>query len=125
VNVLNLAEGLMYANVGTKWVFGTDLMTFVNPTTANKAGWDNSWEVSGRELLDLAMGGGGGISAKSFPEGLPGVIKHNLRVHAPDSIFKLVTIPIAFKFGKKVTSKPRAALNRGLRQIGLGNVVKV
>jgi hypothetical protein len=125
INVVNLAETAMLAGVGTKWVFGTDLMTFINPTTANRAQWDNSWEVTGKELLDIALGGGGGINPKSYPDGLQGVIKHNLRVHAADSIFKMVTIPIAFRLGKKLTTKPRAALNKGIRQIGLGNMVKV
>ena len=125
INVVNLAETAMLASVGTKWVFGTDLMTFINPTPANKAQWDNSWEVTGRELLDIALGGGGGINAKSFPDGLGGVIKHNLRVHAADSIFKMVSIPIAFKLGKKITSRPRAAINRGLRQIGAGSILRV
>ena len=104
-------------------MFGTDIQTFFGPQTAsNSSKWDNSWEVTGRELINILMGGTGGINAKSYPGGLPEVVRENLKRNAPRAVLESITIPLAFRIGRKVLAKPRNAMNRQLKTVGLGMV---
>jgi len=34
-------------------------------------------------------------------------------------------VGVGFKFGKKMTTRPRAAINRGLKQFGLNDFIKI
>lgn len=95
----------------------------------DSAGWDNSWEVTGTELLGLLMGGKGGVADSWKYKGQGGigaVVKRNLSVNGGSMLFQLIAIPIAFKMGKKLLSKPiiRPA-NRMLKMAGIEGSVKV
>ena len=122
VNVVNLAEGVMLANVATKWFFQTDLQTFFSPDPKKGV---QSYEITMRELIDLAIGGSGGIKAASYPGGLSQVLQRNARGGAVNGIFQMIAIPAMFSVGTKITAKPRRMVNKGIRKLGMGNVVKV
>ena len=84
---------------------------------------NNSNEVTAKELLDLVMGGNGGIFAGSFPDGLAGVLKHNIRDNAFQMATAAVVTPIAFKVGKQLLSKPIIRpLNKVIKMAGVTGV---
>ena len=91
--------------------------------------WDNSWEVTAQEILNLIMGGDGGVAAShkfGGQGGMGGVIRRNLAQNGTNMLLQLITIPIAFKMGKKLLAKPviRPA-NRMLKMAGIEKTVKV
>jgi hypothetical protein len=107
-------------------MFNTNLLTFVglrNDFGGGYSAHNNSNELTAREILDVLMGGSGGIYAKSFPEGLPQVLKSNLRANAPMMLASVVGIPIAFKVGTKLLRKPiLTPANRMLKAAGMTGV---
>lgn len=75
------------------------------------------------------MGGNFGISDKyrfDGKAGLGAVIRRNIAMNGSSMLLQLITIPIAFKMGKKLLSKPiiRPA-NRMLKMAGIEGSVKV
>jgi len=121
---------LLIANAITQGLFSTNLKTFVLPHSMSPStSWDNSWEITATELFGLLTGGKGGIADSHKWQGdggLSGVIRRNLVVNGGSMLFQLITIPIAFKMGKKLLSKPiiRPA-NRMLKMAGIEGSVKV
>lgn len=84
---------------------------------------NNSNEVTAKELINLVMGGDGGIFAKSFPDGLTGVLKHNIKDNAFQMASAAVLTPIAFKVGKQLLQKPIIRpMNKVIKMAGLKDV---
>lgn len=107
-------------------MFNTNLLTFLGIRQdfggQYNAG-NNSNEITARELLDLAMGGSGGITGTYWAGGLPQVLKMNLKANAPMMIASVVGIPLAFKVGTKLLRKPiLTPANRMLKAAGLSGV---
>ena len=130
LSLTNTAEQLLIANAITHGLFDTNLKTFILPHSwSPTAQWDNSWEVTAQELFDALMGGKGGV-ADTFKYdgrgGLGAVIRRNIGTNGTSMLLQLITIPIAFKMGKKLLSKPiiRPA-NRMLKMAGIEGSVKV
>ena len=133
INLVNTAEGLLVANQATRAFFGLDAITFATE------GW--LLPKTKTSLHSSAMGGGAwtqGITLSELFEGLiPGgktsfatapmsaYIKANLKTFGPRAALNSIAIPVAFRFGKKLSSSPRRMVNKGFRQLGLGNMVKV
>ena len=101
-------------------------MTFLGLSDNFPGGQNNSHEITLKELVNLAMGGDGNIHAGSFPDGLPGVLKRNLKTNAPKMIASAIFIPIGFKVGSKLLRKPVIQpMNKLIKMTGFGNEVKV
>jgi hypothetical protein len=110
LSISNTAQSLIIANAMSRGAFGVPLMTFLGITNDfNQYGSssNNSNEVTARELFDLLIGrSNGGIFAGSFPDGLSGVLKSNIKANAWKMASAAILTPIAFKVGKQVLSKP-------------------
>ena len=126
------AETALVANAAISGLFGTNLPTFLTGKNIGGGfgsnGVDNSNEVTLPELANLVLGGSGGISGNfsdsvTGEKGLTGVIRGNIRRRGFDTMVQLVTIPIAFKVGRKLLSKSLVnPTNRMLKQVGLTDV---
>ena len=121
-----IAEQYLIADAVSKGMFGVPLTTFVGLRNDFSGGYNsgnNSNEITARELLDLAMGGTGGISGQYWSGGLPQVLKSNLRANAPMMLASIVGIPLAFKIGTKLLRKPVIMpANRLIKASGLSGV---
>jgi len=130
LNITNTAEQLLIANAITRGFFDTSLRTFVLPHRfTDSQRYDNSWEITGTELVNALMGGAGGVNTNYRFEGEGGIgaaIRRNISVNGGSMLVQLVAIPIAFKMGKKLLSKPiiRPA-NKMLKMAGIEGSVKV
>ena len=121
VSALKVAEQLVVANAVTMGLFGTDLRTFVMPTQSNVSGWNNSWEVTGKELVNLALGGKGGMDRDNWT--LPKVMQKNIEANGSKALTTIVAAPILFKLGRRVLSKPLLnPANKMLRTVGIKEV---
>ena len=110
-----------------KAVFGTNIPTFFTGNNVmggfGANGVNNSWEITGRELLDMAMGGSGGQSGQWQEKGLAGAVKHNLEANGARAIATAVVTPLVFRFGRKLLSKPLInPANRVLKTMGIKEV---
>ena len=121
-----VAQQYLIADAITKGMFRVNLPTFLGLRQDFEGGYNasnNSNEITARELLDLAFGGTGGISARSIPGGLPQALKGNLRANAFTMVASVVGIPIAFKVGMQLLRKPIITpTNRMLKSVGLTGV---
>jgi len=121
-----VAQQYIIADAISRGLFNTNLLTFVGLRQDFGGGYsagNNSNELTAREILDVLMGGSGGIYEKSFPEGLPQVLKSNLKRNAPMMLASVIGVPIAFNIGKKLLRKPIITpANRMLKAAGLTGV---
>lgn len=142
LNVANAAQTLIVANAATTAFFGTRLDNFLLDGWARPAqvgmksspftgGSDNSWELSAAELIKGIIPGGEGFGFGQAYTNLGGnlgtAIKRNLQSNqGRAALATMVFAPIAFKVGKKVLAKPLInPVNKGLRQLGMGSLVKL
>ncbi len=74
-------------------------------------------------MFNLAIGGDGGIYEKSFPDGITGVLKRNVKANTFKQGAIILGAPIAFKFAKQILAKPviRPA-NKILKGVGIKEV---
>lgn len=138
LNVANAAQTVIVANAATTAFFGTNLQSFLLDGWARPAGpgSDNSWELSLAELVKGVIPGGQGFgfgsqymanAQKMGMSGLGAALSRNLQsAQGRQALATMVFAPIAFKVGKKILQKPLInPLNAGIKQLGLGSVVKV
>ena len=72
------------------------------------------------------MGGSGGIHSGSFPDGIVGVMRHNLKENWATMVMATVGVPIAFKVGTKLLRKPIIQpMNKMIKMAGFSSEVKV
>jgi len=81
------------------------------------------------EIIDSITGGAGGVYGPSATKlGIEpnafGVIEYNARKNGIDAVVKSVGLGIAGSVGKKVTRKPRAYINKTIRQFGMGDFIR-
>lgn len=93
-------------------MFGTSALNFAtqgwltDKTKGDVYGAGNSWTLSAQEIISSLMGDDSHMSSSWQSKGISGTIKHNLKANGGMMVASLITIPIAFKYGRKVLSKP-------------------
>lgn len=125
VNLLNLAESVVYANIASEAMFNVSAVEFLRGSTGG-----GSRGITLKELINSAQGGTGGValataSAGGFAQNAFGAVGKNLQENAVDAAIKMVGAGVGFKIAKRLTSKPRSQLNRLLKMGGLGSTVRV
>jgi len=101
INILGVAEGIALANLGTNALFNVGIGSFLSGKVGAKPGGGIT-EITLKELFDTAMGGTGGVPPSM---GLTKVIQKNIQGMEWSEWLKFVTIPIAFRVGRKVLGK--------------------
>lgn len=141
VNVLSLAEGYVTTSIWTEKLFNTNPFEFVTGITdgSYNPGADGGETIAIPELLGAGPGGIGGKFG-SYATGLPNAIARNISGNYQSASMPSVgdvagglvmpaiqtaLVGAGFRFGKKLTSKPRAAVNRQLRSFGLGDMIRI
>ena len=132
VNVLSLAEGYVQTSIWTEKLFNTNPFEFVTGITSGtyNPGSDGGSIISIPEIIKYQGGNFGTYAAD-----LPSAVSRNITGKTSSDVMDVVgglfmpavqtaLVGVGFKFGKKATRKPRAALNRGLRQFGLNDFIK-
>ena len=125
INVTDAALGYAGVSIWSEALLGVNPIQFF---TKQPAG-GSSLKLNMYELLDSVMGGTGGVygptaTAQGIPQNAFGVIEHNARTNGIDAVVKSVGLGVAGSVGKRVTRKPRAYLNKTLRQFGMGDFIR-
>ena len=141
INLLSAAEGYVQTSIWTEKLFRVNPYEFVTGIVGGKynPGADGGQTITIPELLGAGPGGAGGAFG-SYATDLPNAVARNLTgVWKSDKkpavqdvavglimpAFQTALVGAGFKFGKKLTSKPRSAINRQLKMFGLGGVIRV
>ena len=131
LNLLGVAESLVIANVVTEGLFNCNALQFVTGKGANES-YDGYFPrntdtiISLPELLGFDynrnqnQSGGPYLPGSFTSKGAMAVVKQN----AKDNLFMmmggLIAVPIAFRVGTKLTTKPRATMNKMLDYTKVG-----
>lgn len=126
INVTDAALGYAGVSIWSNALLKVDPIEFFTSKGGGSAG---STSITGREIIDALMGGTAGISASTaskfgFTNSVLGVVEHNARANAANAIFQSVGLAVGGTLGKRVTRKPRAFLNKQLRNFGLGDMIR-
>lgn len=125
---LNVTQaGIAYANLAiwSKALTGTNPVQFL----MDKGGAGASMKITLREVWDSIQGGTGGVygpTAKSAKIGQDAfsVIQYNAKQNALPAIGATIALGVGSAVALKVTRKSRNALNRNLRDLGVGDFIK-
>jgi len=121
ISALKVAEQLVVANAVTKGLFDTNLRTFIMPNSSNVKQWDNSWEITAPELVNLVLGGVGGMDTKNWD--LKKAVERNIKENGFQSLVTVVGAPIAFRIARRMLGKSIInPTNRMLRKVGVKEV---
>ncbi|MGY9063685.1 MAG: hypothetical protein ACKVG1_15575 [Rhodospirillales bacterium] len=132
VNLLGVAESVLVANVVTEGLFNCNALEFITGRGANNnqstgyypSNKDNV--ISLPELLGFqynALQNTSGTTPLYRPftsSGAMEVIKANLKTNLFPMMGGLIAVPLAFRVGSKLTTKPRSTANKLLTYTGLG-----
>jgi hypothetical protein len=123
VNVVNAAEAYIQANWITQGFAGTDPLAFLIGKTSQGygalVGVSDTGGQSRVGLTELL-----GFGNKSAQANLDTVIA-NVRANWFDVLLKGAITTASFKVGKKLFSRQRRQINKGLKMLGAGTFLKV
>ena len=140
LNVLSLAEGYVQSNIWTEKMFRANPVEFATGIvdgTFNPGGDGGSVitipEIVGFGSRSFNQSGG---NFGSYANDLTGAVARNISGKADANAYDVglglvmpaiqtALVGAGFKWGKKLTSKPRAAVNRQIKMLGLGQMVRV
>jgi hypothetical protein len=126
INVTDAALGYAGVAIWSEALLGVDPIQFFT----DKTGGGGSFRITGRELMSGLMGGSYGVAEMHVTSGkldaatALSVIKRNATNNAGGALFKSIGLGVAGTVGKKVTRKPRAFLNRQIRNFGMGDFIR-
>ena len=141
LNVLSLTEGYVTTSIWTEKLFNTNPFEFVTGITNGtyNPGADGGETISIPELLGAGPGGMGGKFG-SYASDLPNAVARNISGNYQSAskpsvgdvasglvmpAIQTALVGAGFRFGKKITRKPRNAINRQLRNFGLGDLIRI
>lgn len=131
VNLIGVAESVIIANVVTEGLFNCNALQFITGKGGNLVsdGYfpsNTDTIVTLPELLGMDynrnqnMSGGSYIPGAFTSKGAMAVIKENAKTNFLPMMGGLIAVPIAFRVGTKLTTKPRATVNKMLNYTKVG-----
>jgi hypothetical protein len=123
VNLWNVAESLVQANIVTQNIFGTDPLAFLVGKTSAGYG-HSSLAVSNVGRTQIGIGellGLGSANGEANREAAWNNVKSNWM----PLITQTVATRVGFTVAKRLTRGIRSDMNKGFRMVGLQNEVKV
>ncbi len=144
INILNTAELVVTSNILTTGLFNANIFEFVTGKTNFTAGPQNYGSVyrpistdnilTLPEIFGLDMAGqkltsttGSTYNARAMavdfdPARTMAIVTANAKVNAGSMIMQTIGAKVFFKVAKRVTTKQRSAINKGLNFVGLKEV---
>jgi hypothetical protein len=121
INALTALESYLQASIATDLVVGLTPLQFLG-VGVNEAGWAKSGDPHAKRITleELVKGvqRGSGVSPID-------AMWSNIQNGWLQATLSSVALGVGFKFGKKLLARPRRAINKNLKMVGLGSTVKV
>ena len=125
INVTDAALGYAGVSIWSEALLGVNPIQFFTKQPAS----GSTTRLNMYEIIDSLMGGPGGVNpvtavALGVERNAFAIVEMNARKNGIDAVVKSVGLGIAGSVGKKVTRKPRAYINKTIRQFGLGDMIR-
>ena len=125
INVTDAALGYAGVSIWSEALLGVNPIQFFQKQPASSS----TKQLNLYEIMDSLMGGVGGVNAATatalgVERNAFAIVELNARANGMDAVVKSVGLGIAGSVGKKVTRKPRAYINKTLRQFGMGDFIR-
>lgn len=132
LNILGVAESVVIANVVTEGLFNCNALQFITgktPTGTSSGYFPSNTDtvITLPELLgfdqnvnQFAKAGVAPVYKAFSSSGAMAVIKANAKANLLPMVGGLIAVPIAFRIGTKLTTKPRATMNKMLDYTKVG-----
>jgi hypothetical protein len=128
INATTTLEAVVQANIlsqaatnSSAWDFLT-AGTPVNPDTKTRS--DGTYTLTLKEIINWT-GGSENVNPALGDMGPAEVVWVNLKENWMEAAIQSAFVNVGFRLGSKMLKRPRAQLNKGLRQLGMGDMVRV
>lgn len=129
INALTTLEGVIQANILSKAATNSSAWDFltagtpVNPDTITRG--DGTETLTLKEIINWT-GGSHNVNTAIFGDMGPAeIVWMNLKDNWMEAAISSAFTNVGFRAGSKLLKRPRAQINRGLRQLGLGDMVRI
>jgi len=124
ISILGVAETVALSNVATQTLFNVNAYDFL----MGGSNFGNAGQITLRELMSPTQttrltGPTGRVYTGSQPT--TQLIQNNLQANWMNGAIQMVTIPLAFRFGKQLARPAINRINALLRKAGVASTVKV
>ena len=121
---MNAAQAYAQLSVWSNATVGLNPWEFLTESSGG-----GSTKVTLKEMLGMGSHGGGGISdswsAVVGGTGAFDMIAYNFRDNWIEATIQSTLLGVGFGVAKKLTRKPRGMANKMLKQLGMGDVVRL
>ena len=129
ISILGVAETVALSNVATQTLFNVNAYDFLMGGSNFGAGN----QITIRELMNPSQsvavassaGGLGGRQTYYQNQSTMSLVQSNLQANWMNGAIQMVTIPLAFRFGKQLARPAISRVNALLRKAGVASTVKV
>lgn len=131
ISILGVAETVALSNVATQTLFNVNAYDFLmggsNFATANQITLRELFNPTQATQLSTGqnLGGLGGQRVITGQTSTTSIIQSNLQANWMSGAIQMVTIPLAFRFGKQLARPAISRINSLLRKAGVASTVKV
>lgn len=126
ISILGVAETVALSNVATQTLFNVNAYDFL----MGGSSFGQANQITIRELMSptqatrIQQGGIGGTTYVGQQQ-TTALIQQNLQQNWMNGAIQMVTIPLAFRFGKQLAKPAISRINALLRKAGVASTVKV
>lgn len=128
ISILGVAETVALSNVATQTLFNTNAYDFL----MGGSSFGNANQITIRELMSptqttriqVGQNLGGRVYATGETSTMA-IVQQNLQANWMSGAIQMVTIPLAFRFGKQLARPAISRINALLRKAGVASTVKV
>lgn len=126
ISILGVAETVALSNVATQTLFNVNAYDFL----MGGSNFGQANQITIRELMNptqatrIQQGGFGGQTYTANQQ-TTALIQQNLQNNWMNGAIQMVTIPLAFRFGKQLAKPAISRINALLRKAGVASTVKV
>ena len=130
ISILGVAETVALSNVATQTLFNVNAYDFL----MGGSGFGGLNQITIRELMNpmqTARGTvpstGGSLAGRNYTTSgnTMDLVQQNLQANWMNGAIQMVTIPLAFRFGKQLARPAISRINALLRKAGVASTVKV
>ena len=128
ISILGVAETVALSNVATQTLFNVNAYDFL--MGGSQFGQGN--QITIRELMNPTQvtgyrqgQAGNRMVSVATSESTMALVQQNLQANWMNGAIQMVTIPLAFKFGKQLARPAISKVNALLRKAGVASTVKV
>jgi hypothetical protein len=134
ISILGVAETVALSNVATQTLFNTNAWEFLTATHTTAGTYSRANVITLKELMNPEQLTGytssqnpqtGRIQTTGTYASTYSIVQENLKENWMNGAISMVTIPLAFKFGKALARPAISKVNRLLTKAGVSSTVKV